>query len=193
MVKSRKLFVYNSTFDNNSYTYNNYEGSTGLHVPNPHVGVILSYPLSTSSDTRIDIHVSSCVFLNNSFNDIHDITGAIINLFPPVTKLEVTQSCFIGNSGYTSAIMLLGKRTGEEGDDKKGDSSSSSYVHESYCGNHFSENLPSELNNGLSCNLNYLETSLMYYPFGAVSLREGCGNYIDSEIRETNDDCFILE
>jgi len=179
MVKSRELFVYNSTFDNNSYTYNNYEGSTGLHVPNPHVGVILSYPLSTISDTRIDTHVSSCVFLNNSFNDIHDITGAIINLFPPVTKLEITQSCFIGNSGYTSGLISLGYN-----------SSSIMIAHESYSDNYFSENKP---NNQQKQSCIVKHENITYTSDGHINInpKTPCGEYDNLDMLQENQVCFI--
>lgn len=36
-------------------------------------------------------------------------TGAIINLLPATTTLKVTNSCFIENRNYSSALILIGE------------------------------------------------------------------------------------
>lgn len=171
-TESVEVLVDKCIFENNTYAHNpncytDTAQVTELWKTAPNVGAILSFPMNSTNAT-VKTHVSNSLFLNNRFLlstvDMVYTTGGIINLLPPVSTVEVTDTCFIGNDGYSSGLILL---SGE--------------YEEAFSGNYFNENFPNELSD-LSCTL--MQQDISYNTpnsLGTVSVEKYCAKYVDSQ------------
>lgn len=190
---SSTLIVQNSTFDSNIFSTPTLYFDGGWKSISQ-AGVILALTTSNNSDITISTHVTDSLFFNNTFllddntnnQDENLLTASIINVFPPVTALEITNSCFVENKGYSSGLILVSESEGDEVRDSK-----TPVTHQVYHGNGFIENTPYELSgNNLSCIL--LHQDIEINESIKVRLRQdGCGEYEFLNDTETNAMCRI--
>lgn len=114
------LTVENCTFRNNAYKINpdthtespQMEGRYNRPVQN--IGTIVSNPAihtSKSDDAFVDVNVSNSIFSNNTFIleklGFDYMSGSIINIQPPVTYVNVTDSRFTNNTNFLAGMILL--------------------------------------------------------------------------------------
>lgn len=175
-----ETLVQNCIFESNTYTHNpncytDTAQITELWKTAPNVGVILSFPMESNS-AIVKIHVSNSIFFNNTFLlssvDLVHTTGGIINLLPPVSTVEVKDTCFIENHGYSSGLILVGEREHEEN-------------FQDYDGNYFSGNTPNTLSE-LSCILMHQNITYTEHNIGTVAVDKYCVDYIDLQERRSN-------
>lgn len=193
------------------HNYEGYSGTQTFYPKIPNIGVILSSPPhhqimrlnneeenhilmnnNNPKDMEISVQISNSLFFNNTFittsassdhDEEHVVTLAVINMLSPISRLNITDTCFIANTNYTSGLILL-----HDDDDDEEDT-------QFYFGNYFSEetNVASDLYNS-SCILNYQETS--HLKIVVISKpRPECHEYVDGGIRKETSDrfsCFAL-
>lgn len=183
-------YIQNCTFENNSFSYNPtktryYDSEAYLSVRA--VGTILSYPIA-SPDAVLNIHISGCLFQNNTFFTDSDYVGltssAVINMFYPVVRmieLEVKDTYFVGNKGYSSGLILFSGN-----DDEEVSSDSSNIISQVYSSNTFCGNVASE-QYAVDC----VVSDQILTPAGTgdgfwIEIRESCADYVDAKRQE----CF---
>lgn len=116
-TQNASLTVENCVFRNNELFYKKFKTfQKGKLTSIPVAGVIYafpSFPYKYERDTTLKVSIADSIFQNNTFlledsKYREQFTGAIINLpVPYLTHLEVTNTCFIGNTEYTSLILML--------------------------------------------------------------------------------------
>lgn len=161
------LNVQNCIFEHNTYSY------FRSHGTRPNIGVIASYPVS-NTEAIVNTYISNTIFRNETFllngepefvpsPILEDVTpegafvnGAIINLVTAIGALDVTNSCFVGNEGIDSLIIL--------------DKDHRTILQDSH-GNYFADNESRE-NDKLSCisyqNISYVD----YWPMALLEDKE---------------------
>lgn len=173
------LHIDNSIFQSNSYCHNTTLYLNGSFRTYPTIGVIVLSPLNPHA--IVETRISNTVFQKNTFiinhthtqfmdeNDKVLATGAIINIKPPVGVLELTNTSFIQNEGYSSALVLIGQAP-YNSNTSLSLSSQESLI--SFSENKFLNNTPNQLHeNGLSC--------VLLYEYGDKSsnLNDSCTDY----------------
>eukprot|EP00594_Rhizosolenia_setigera_P016815 CAMPEP_0178974244 /NCGR_PEP_ID=MMETSP0789-20121207/22328_1 /TAXON_ID=3005 /ORGANISM="Rhizosolenia setigera, Strain CCMP 1694" /LENGTH=223 /DNA_ID=CAMNT_0020662515 /DNA_START=394 /DNA_END=1062 /DNA_ORIENTATION=+ len=194
-IEASTVRIQNCTFENNSFSYNlpiNPVQGESTHVQAS--GAIIMYNSIGNPDTIVKLFVSNCVFQNNTFliePDTFDfVSSAVVNLFDPVTELEITDSCFIENRGYSSALILLGTSSSFSSSDdvlKEEGNMNNAPHHIYYRSNSFYDNVASDLYKE-SCILNSRSIDLMVEPGEPFkqNVKESCDEYFESE-EESND------
>lgn len=172
------VHIQNSTFENNSFTYTSAVKSMFVNIIDIQAtGVLLGYNIGHHTEVS-KMHVSNSLFRNNTFLIDSDysgfVSGAVVNLFHPMTDLKITDSCFIDNRGYSSALILLG-----EVEDNNTNNNNASHVFRS---NSFYNNAVSE-EYEVSCILNSRSTEMMVpsREFSKNSIEKSCYEYTESE------------
>lgn len=125
--------------------------------------------------------ISNSLFFNNTFSisssDINIVTGSPINL-PSVASsvIDIGDSCFVGNRGYSSSLILLGR-------------GANTAYHQ---GNYFSDNVPNKMY-GSSCLLNYQDISFVDGWPVDVALEQSCIEYMDTNKSSSESSHVCLE
>eukprot|EP00594_Rhizosolenia_setigera_P006274 CAMPEP_0178941608 /NCGR_PEP_ID=MMETSP0789-20121207/1502_1 /TAXON_ID=3005 /ORGANISM="Rhizosolenia setigera, Strain CCMP 1694" /LENGTH=189 /DNA_ID=CAMNT_0020620863 /DNA_START=240 /DNA_END=809 /DNA_ORIENTATION=- len=149
-VRASSICIYNSTFENNTFSYKSDENESNIKRSRG-LGVIHSFP-TLSPYAKINIHIEGSLFYNNTFlmdsNDVGLTSSAVINLFSPVTALEVKDTEFVENKGYSSALILL-------------DAEDKNETLQEFKSNRFYDNAASKEYGVLSCVLNYRESEFV--------------------------------
>lgn len=193
-VIERRLSIQNSVFENNTFIYTNYTGGLELGPVDPGIGVIISSPpfpsLNNGIKPNFHLHIHESLFYNNTFFDDDISHSAVLNLLPPVTSVEITNSCFVRNSNYDSAVILVGESSSSSSSSSVGDNNTQAQnvtvpslsMYEYYEGNSFIDNVANHQSfddsSPSSCNLNYQRSSLMKSGFVAFDIAEGCSDDI---------------
>lgn len=171
---SSTLSLQNCTFEHNTYKFYH------VYLNRPNIGVIASYTTNSTDFAIVNNYISNTVFRNNTFlleddpetimlllnndftpEDVH-VNGAILNLMPSWGVLEITDSCFVQNKGYTNSLIIIDK------DDR--------IVVQNSHGNYFAENEPRDADE-LSCILLYQNISYVDgHPMGVHEEEESCGD-----------------
>lgn len=154
------------TFSRNTYS-KTIVFHNGEWLIEPLIGSIVSLPQSNSF---IETSIIGSAFTNNTFliepGDTDIIAGGVVNLFPPATLLEISNSCFVENKGYSSALILVGREQINSG------------KLENYYGNSFYGNFPSEsYGSSSSCVVSYLNGAVSYRPLSFVVEEDDCIDY----------------
>lgn len=183
------LIIQNCTFENNTYKY------FRAFPPRPNIGVIVSHGTLYAT---VNTYISNSVFRNETFiiddepetipSVLNDhllppedvfVNGAIINLATNMGVLDITDSCFIGNIGYTDSLIIM-------------DKDNRTVLGNSH-GNYISDNEPRESESKLSCILLYQNISYDIWPMGVFDEDEqSCSDHLGFENdNRTNPMCLI--
>lgn len=183
------LIIQNCTFENNTYKY------FRAFPPRPNIGVIASHGTLYAT---VNTYISNSVFRNETFimddepetipSVLNDhllppedvfVNGAIINLATNMGVLDITDSCFIGNIGYTDSLIIM-------------DKDNRTVLGNSH-GNYISDNEPRESESKLSCILLYQNISYDIWPMGVFDEDEqSCSDHLGFENdNRTNPMCLI--
>lgn len=170
------LTLENCTFKHNTYKFYH------VYLNRPNIGVIASFP-ANNSDAIVNTHISNTVFRNNTFllddkpetiqtlaindnvipEDVY-VNGAIINLLPAWGVLDITDSCFVGNKGYTNSLIIM-------------DKDNRTLIQNAY-GNYFAENEPKDVDE-VSCILLYQNISYVDgIPMSLLNKEENCSDHL---------------